>query len=93
MTPRNALRLGGEQLAHPAVISMLHVPYEGAALASNDLVGGQIKLMFNSWLVLMPFVKEGKLRAIAQTGAARSAMVPDLPTVSESGLRGFEFTS
>ncbi|MCJ0765564.1 tripartite tricarboxylate transporter substrate binding protein [Variovorax terrae] len=89
----NGLHLAGEMLAQAAGIRLLHVPYKGAAPIVNDLVGGQIKMMFNSPLAVQSFVKEGKLRLIAQTGLKRSAALPDLPTVSESGLPGYEATS
>lgn len=89
----NSLHLGGEMLAQAAGIDLLHVPYKGAAAIVNDLVGGQIQLMLNSWLAVQPFVESGKLRAIAQTGLQRSPAMPDIPTVAESGFPGFEFTS
>ena len=89
----NSLHLGGEMLAQAAGIELLHVPYKGAAAIVNDLVGGQIQLMFNSWLAVQPFVESGKLRAIAQTGLQRSPAMPAIPTVAESGYPGFEFTS
>ena len=89
----NSLHVGGEMLAQAIGIEMLHVPYKGAAPIVNDLVGGQIKLMLNSWLAVQPFVENGKLRAIAQTGLQRSPAMPDIPTVAESGFPGFEFTS
>ncbi|MES1978997.1 MAG: tripartite tricarboxylate transporter substrate binding protein [Pseudomonadota bacterium] len=89
----STLHLGTEMLAHAAGIKVLHVPYKGAAPALTDLAGGQIKMMINSYGVLLPFVKEGKIKLIAQTGASRSPLIPDLPTVSETGLAGFDFTS
>jgi tripartite-type tricarboxylate transporter receptor subunit TctC len=80
-------------LAQMAGVQLLHVPYKGAAPALNDLLGGQVQLMFNSALVVAPQVKEGKLKLIAQTGLQRSpALPPALPTVAESGLPGFEVT-
>ena len=89
----STLHLGSEMLAHAAGIKVLHVPYKGAAPALTDLAGGQIKMMINSYGVLLPFVKDGKIRVLAQTGASRSPLIPDLPTVSESALAGFDFTS
>ncbi len=92
----STLHLGTEMLAHAAGIKVLHVPYKGAAPALTDLAGGQIKMMINSYGVLLPFVKDAKIRVLAQTGASRSPLIPDLPTVSESGtpgLVGFDFTS
>ena len=89
----STLHLGTEMLAHAAGISVLHVPYKGAAPALTDLAGGQIKMMINSWAAVLPLLKEGRVKVIAQTGATRSSQMPDLPTVAESGLPGFDFTS
>ncbi len=88
----NTLHLAGEMLAQMGNIKMLHVPYRGAAPALTDLAGGQVQLMFNSAMAVAPFVKDGRLRLIAQTGAKRAAAMPDLPTVAESGIAGFEVT-
>ncbi len=88
----NTLHLAGEMLSQMAHIKMLHVPYRGAAPALTDLAGGQVNLMFNSALAVAPFVKDGKLRLIAQTGQRRSSVLPDLPTVQEQGVAGFEVT-
>ena len=90
----NALHLAGEMLAQQTGVQLLHIPYKGAAPALNDLAGGQVQMMFNSALALAPFVKEGRVRLLAQTGAKRSsALPPDLPTVSEAlALPGFEVT-
>lgn len=90
----NALHLAGEMLAQQTGVQLLHIPYKGAAPALNDLAGGQVQMMFNSALALAPFVKEGRVRLLAQTGAKRSAALPaDLPTVSEAlSLPGFEVT-
>lgn len=89
----STLHLGSEMLAHAAGIQLLHVPYKGAAPALTDLAGGQIKMMMNSYGLLLPFVNDGKIKLLAQTGASRSPLIADLPTVSESGLAGFDFTS
>ena len=66
------------------------VPYKGAAPATNDLLAGQGQLMFNNPVSALPHVKSGKLRALAVTGAARSPIAPEIPTVAESGYPGFE---
>ena len=73
-----------------AGIDFVHVPYKGAAPATNDLLGGQAQLMFNNPVSAMPHVRSGRLRAIATTGLARAPIAPDLPTVAESGYPGFE---
>lgn len=69
---------------------LLHVPYKGSAPALTDMIAGQLQVMFDAAASSMPHVKSGKLRAIAVTSAKRSALLPDLPTVAESGLPGYE---
>ncbi len=88
----NTLHLAGEMFSQMAGVKLLHVPYKGAAPALSDLAGGQVQMMFNSALAVATFVKEGRLRLIAQTGLKRSPALPDLPTVHESGVPGFEVT-
>ena len=73
-------------------IDLLHVPYKGGAPAISDLAGGQVKVHFNTPGTLMPLVTAGKLRALAMTSAQRPDFAPDLPTVAESGVPGFEAT-
>lgn len=82
--------LTAELFRSVAGIEFLHVPYKGAAPATNDLLAGQGQLMFNNPVSALPHVKTGKLRALAVTGAARSAIAPEIPTVAESGYPGFE---
>jgi tripartite-type tricarboxylate transporter receptor subunit TctC len=72
-----------------ARVAMTHVPYKGLGPALNDLIAGQTQLLIASLPSVMPQVKANRLRAIAVTSAKRSAFVPELPTVDESGLRGF----
>ncbi|HTE16667.1 MAG TPA: tripartite tricarboxylate transporter substrate binding protein [Burkholderiales bacterium] len=72
---------------------MVHVPYRGGAPALTDLIAGQIQFMFPTMLAVAPHVKTGRLRSLAVTSAKRAAVLPDLPTISESGLPGFEATS
>jgi tripartite-type tricarboxylate transporter receptor subunit TctC len=69
---------------------LVHIPYKGSGPALIDMVAGQLDVMFDAWGSSGPFVKSGKLRALAVTTAQRSAAVPDLPTVAESGLKGYE---
>jgi tripartite-type tricarboxylate transporter receptor subunit TctC len=82
--------LAPELFRSMAGIQILHVPYKGAGPAMIDLLGGQLDFMFDSLLTSIPLVKAGRLRALAQTGAKRSSLLPELPTVSESGLPGYE---
>ena len=72
---------------------MVHVPYKGAGPAVTDLLGGQVQLMFNSMSTVLPHVKTGRLRALAVGSARRAKAVPDIPTVAESGVPGFESTT
>ncbi|MDQ6618714.1 MAG: tripartite tricarboxylate transporter substrate binding protein [Pseudomonadota bacterium] len=69
-----------------------HIPYKGTAPAVTDLLGGQVQVMFDNTPNVLPHVKAGKLRALAVTGAQRSSFTPDLPTVAESGVPGYEIT-
>ena len=73
-------------------IDLLHVPYKGGAPAIADLIGGQTKVHFNTPGTLLPHVKTGRLRALAVTSARRADFAPELPTVAESGVPGFEAT-
>lgn len=87
----NTFHLAGAMLAHQAGVSLLHVPYKGAAPALTDLLGGQIDVMFNSLLAVRPHLDAGRLKAIAQTGLVRSPAMPEVPTLNEAGLPGYEF--
>ena len=82
--------LATELLKVLAKIDVVHVPYKGVAPAVADLLGGQLQFMSGDLSTLMPQVKAGKLRALAVTGAKRSTLVPDLPTIAESGVPGYE---
>jgi len=73
-----------------AGVEMVHVPYKGAQPALTDVIAGQVQLMFATSASAIPYIKAGRLRALAVTTSRRSSGVPDLPTVSESGLPGFE---
>jgi tripartite-type tricarboxylate transporter receptor subunit TctC len=72
-----------------AGVSMTHVPYRGAGPALVDLIGGQVQASFLSVPAAVPHIKSGKIRALAVTGSRRSPLVPDLPTLSEAGLKGY----
>jgi tripartite-type tricarboxylate transporter receptor subunit TctC len=76
-----------------AGIEVVHVPYKGAGPAMIDLLGGQLDFMFDSVLTSTPLVKAGKLRALAQTGARRSPVLPEVPTVGETVLPGYEVST
>jgi tripartite-type tricarboxylate transporter receptor subunit TctC len=85
--------LAPEMLIAMAKIQMTHVPYKGTGPALVDLLGGQVQLMMNSAVSMLPQIRGGKLRAIAATGARRLAALPDLPTVAESGVPGYNVAS
>jgi tripartite-type tricarboxylate transporter receptor subunit TctC len=72
--------------------SMLHIPYKGSAPAVTDTIGGQTQFMFPSLFTAVPFVKSGKLRALAVVGPKRSALLPDVPTLKEAGVEGVDVT-
>jgi tripartite-type tricarboxylate transporter receptor subunit TctC len=86
------IHLAGEFFKRTAAVELVHVPYKGAAPAITDLVGGQIRMMFAPAVNALPLAASGKLRALAVTSAKRSRLAPDLPTIAESGLPGFEVT-
>lgn len=89
----STIHVSGELMKSMTGIKMIHVPYKGRQFAIPDLLGGQIQLMFDNMPSSLPLVKEGKLRALGQTGAKRSAAAPDIPTVAEQGVPGFEATA
>jgi tripartite-type tricarboxylate transporter receptor subunit TctC len=85
--------LAAELFKVMAGVDFVHVPYKGSSQAITDVMSGQIQIWFVNVLPAMPHVKAGRIRALAATSARRSAAVPDLPTIAESGLPGFETTS
>ncbi|HEV7391527.1 MAG TPA: tripartite tricarboxylate transporter substrate binding protein, partial [Burkholderiales bacterium] len=85
--------LSAELLNSMAKIKLEHVPYKGTGPALTDLLAGRVQVMFNSAVSILPQVRSGKLRALAMTAAKRSAAMPDLPTVAESGVPGYEAAS
>jgi len=86
----NASHLAGELLKVLTGIQLVHVPYKGAAPALTDVMGGQVHLLFNNLLSAVPQVKGGKLIAIATTGTKRTPATPDVPTVMEAGIPGYD---
>lgn len=84
--------LSGELFNLMAGTKTIHVPYKGSAAALADLLGGQLNFMFDTPITSVPQLKAGKLRAIGVTGLKRSVSLPDVPTLDEQGLRGFELT-
>jgi tripartite-type tricarboxylate transporter receptor subunit TctC len=82
--------LAAELFAAMAGVRLQHVPYRGAAPALTGLMSGDVKLLFSDMAVVLPHLKENKVRALAITSLKRSALAPDLPTLDESGLKGYE---
>lgn len=87
------VHLTSESFKSQAGLFITHIPYRGTALSIPDLVSGKVHLLFDSVVSGMPHVKDGKLKALAVTSRTRSALAPELPTVAESGLPGFESTT
>lgn len=85
-----ASHLSAELFKSMAGVDLLHVPYKGTGQAVTDLLAGHVNLMFAPAQTVMPYVREGRLRALALTGSKRSETLPELPTVAESGLPGYE---
>lgn len=85
--------LAGELFKSTAKVDIVHVPYKGNSPAIADLLSGQTQLSFATMPTVLPHVKAGKLRAIASIGLARTVALPDVPTVAESGLPGFEVSN
>jgi tripartite-type tricarboxylate transporter receptor subunit TctC len=88
-----SIHLSGELFNTLAGVKMQHIPYKGRAEAIPDLLGGRIQMIFDNMPSALPLVQEGKIRAIAVTSAQRSPAAPNIPTIAESGLPGFEATS
>jgi tripartite-type tricarboxylate transporter receptor subunit TctC len=88
-----SIHLSGELFNTLAGVKMQHIPYKGRASAIPDLLGGRVQLMFDNMPSSLPLVKSGELKALAVTSAQRSPAAPNIPTIAESGLPGFEATS
>jgi tripartite-type tricarboxylate transporter receptor subunit TctC len=85
--------LAGELFKQMTGTYMVHIPYKGAAPATADLLAGRVHLMFDNLASALPSIRSGKVRALAVTTAKRSSFLPELPTLDESGLKGFDMTT
>jgi tripartite-type tricarboxylate transporter receptor subunit TctC len=85
-----SLHLTMEMFKMQTGINMLHVPYKGSAYTVPELIGGQVDTLFGSMPALLPHVRSGRIRALGVSSAKRSAVAPDVPTIAESGVPGFE---
>jgi tripartite-type tricarboxylate transporter receptor subunit TctC len=81
--------VGGEMFKSATGVNMVHISYKGTILALNDLIGGQVQVLFSDMPIALPHAKTGKLRALAVTGAQRTPLVAGMPTVAESGVPGY----
>ena len=85
-----SMHLAGELFKSMAGVDMVHIPYKGAAASTVDLLAGRVNMVFDSLPAALPNIKAGKLRALAVTGAKRSQFLPELPTIAEAALPGYE---
>jgi len=90
--PGSNYHMAGELLKNMAGIDIVHVPYKGSTGARNDILSGQIQALFDSVPTMAPMIKAGLVRPIATTGKTRSAILPDVPTIAEAGVPGFQAT-
>ena len=88
----NVTHLAGELFKSAAGVDLTHVPYKGSGPALTEVMGGQVQAMFANIIAGMPAIRSGKVHALAVTGAKRTAAAPDVPTVAESGVPGYEVT-
>ena len=86
----SALHMAGELFRMMGAVDITHVPYKGGGPALNDLIGGQIQLMFDTIPTALPHIRSGRLRPLGVTSTARSPLLPEVPTISESGVPGYE---
>lgn len=85
-----ATHLGGELFSQKAGIDIVHVPYSGAALALTDLIGGQVQMAFLNLSACLPYIKDGRIKALAYASVHRSPLLPEVPTMEQAGIHGAE---
>jgi tripartite-type tricarboxylate transporter receptor subunit TctC len=90
--PGTPYHLAGELFKAMTGTDIIHVPYKGSSGARNDVIGGQVQMMFDAITTMAPNVRAGQVRALGTTGLKRSAVLPDVPTISEAGVPGYEAT-
>lgn len=88
-----APHLAGELFNEMAGVKLMHIPYKGSGPSFTDLLGGQVAMTFDSLVQALPYIQDGRLRALAVLGPTRSPLLPDVPTVAETGLAGYAFTN
>jgi tripartite-type tricarboxylate transporter receptor subunit TctC len=90
--PGTPYHMAGELFKHMAGLDIVHVPYKGSSGARTDVLGGQVQMMFDSVTTMSDFIRQGKVKALGTTGKTRSAILPELPTIAEAGVPGYEAT-
>jgi tripartite-type tricarboxylate transporter receptor subunit TctC len=90
--PGTPYHMAGELFKAMAGVDILHVPYKGSAGARTDILGGQVQMMFDAVTVMAQHAREGRVKALATSGTSRSSVLPNVPTVSEGGVPGYEAT-
>jgi tripartite-type tricarboxylate transporter receptor subunit TctC len=88
--PGTTVHFAGELFKMTAKVDMLHIPYRGAAPAMQDLLGGRVDLMFDFLSAALPYIRSGELRPLGVTSSTRSPLLPDVPTIAEAGVPGYE---
>jgi tripartite-type tricarboxylate transporter receptor subunit TctC len=88
--PGTPYHMAGELFKAMAGVDIVHVPYKGSSGARTDILGGQVQMMFDAITTMAPHVRAGKLKALGSTGKVRSSVLPDVPTVSEAGVTGYD---
>ncbi|HUL56453.1 MAG TPA: tripartite tricarboxylate transporter substrate binding protein [Usitatibacter sp.] len=88
--PGTPYHMAGELFKAMAGVDIVHIPYKGSSGARTDVLGGQVQMMFDAITTMAPNVRAGKLRALATTGKVRSSVLPDVPTLDEAGVPGYE---
>jgi tripartite-type tricarboxylate transporter receptor subunit TctC len=89
----STFHMAGELFKYLSNTFVVHVPYRGGGPALTDAISGQVDISFPSLIAVLPFVRAGKVRALAITSSSRSPLLPEIPTIAEAGLPGYEFTS
>ena len=90
--PGTPYHMAGELFKAMAGVSILHIPYKGSSGARTDVLGGQVDMMFDAVPTMTEHIRAGKVKALGTTGTARSAVLPDVPTIAEAGVPGYEAT-
>jgi tripartite-type tricarboxylate transporter receptor subunit TctC len=88
--PGTPYHMAGELLKAMAGVDIVHIPYKGSSGARTDILGGQVQMMFDAITTMAPNVRAGKLRALATSGKVRSTVLPEVPTLDEAGVPGYE---